>query len=170
MKTTDEVDWRLLRAIDRLHAVSNEDAFEVAFVALGSNVGDREAHLAAARAALAALPQSRLLAESSIEETEPLGDVPQGPYLNQMVALQTALAPRALLAALQTIERSEGRERTVRWGPRTLDLDIVDWRDASGSARTIAEPELTVPHPSKDARDFWTRERAELDTLLGAQT
>ena len=130
---------------------------DIAYVALGSNLGDRAAHLAAARRALGELPQSRVVGTSSVEETEPVGDVPQGPYLNQMVALETDLTPRALLAELQRIEREEGRVRTVRWGPRTLDLDIVLFE-----RQTVAEPDLAVPHPELPNRDFWRRELAEL--------
>ncbi len=133
---------------------------ERVYVALGSNVGDRAAHLAYARARLAALPRTRLLKESRIEETAPLGPVPQGPYLNQMVLLETDLAPAELLAHLHAIEAERGRERRVRWGPRTLDLDIVRFGD-----RTVREPGLTIPHPELPHRDFWQRELAELDAL-----
>jgi len=129
----------------------------LAYIALGSNLGDRDQFLARARLALAALPGSRVVAESSVEETAPVGDVPQGAYLNQMVALETALSPRELLAALQHIERNEGRVRTVRWGPRTLDLDIVRYDD-----KKIEEPDLVIPHPQISHRDWWQRELAEL--------
>jgi 2-amino-4-hydroxy-6-hydroxymethyldihydropteridine diphosphokinase len=131
---------------------------ERAYIALGSNLGDRQAHLAAARAALAALPRSRVLAASRLEETRPLGGMDQPPYLNQMLLLETALEPRALLAACQAIERSRGRVRTERWGPRTLDLDIVRYGD-----RQVAEPDLIIPHPGLSHRDFWQRELAELE-------
>jgi 2-amino-4-hydroxy-6-hydroxymethyldihydropteridine diphosphokinase len=130
---------------------------DLVYIALGSNVGDRAAHLAAARAALEALPQSRVISASSVEETEPLGTVPQGPYLNQMVAVETTLSPRVLLDALLTIERAEGRVRTERWGARTLDLDIVRF-----GSRRVDEPGLTVPHPQLPNRPFWQRELAEL--------
>lgn len=130
---------------------------DIAYIALGSNLGDRARHLARARDALAALPRTRLIAASSIEETQPLGDVPQGPYLNQMVSLDTELAPHELLDALQGIERAAGRERDVRWGPRTLDLDIVMF-----GAQQVEEPGLRVPHPELGRRDFWKRELAEL--------
>jgi len=133
-------------------------ARERAYIALGSNLGDRAGHLAAARAALAALPRTRLLAESAVEETAPLGDMDQPPYLNQMVLIETALQPRALLAACQAIERSRGRVRGERWGPRTLDLDIVRY-----GHRRIADPDLIIPHPGLSRRDFWTRELAELE-------
>ncbi|HEY7481949.1 MAG TPA: 2-amino-4-hydroxy-6-hydroxymethyldihydropteridine diphosphokinase [Gemmatimonadales bacterium] len=131
---------------------------ERAYIALGSNLGDRAGHLAAARAALAALPRSRLVAQSSVEETAPLGGMDQPPYLNQMVLLETALDPRALLAACQAIERSRGRVRGERWGARTLDLDIVRY-----GHRRIADPDLIIPHPGLPHRDFWTRELAELE-------
>jgi 2-amino-4-hydroxy-6-hydroxymethyldihydropteridine diphosphokinase len=131
---------------------------ERVFVALGSNVGDREAHLAHARARLAALPRTRLAATSSVEETEPLGPVPQGPYLNQMAVLETELAPIELLQHLHTIEGERGRIRSVRWGPRTLDLDIVRF-----GTRQIDDPGLTIPHPELHRRDFWLREIAELE-------
>lgn len=128
-----------------------------AFVALGSNVGDRHAHLAFARARLAQLPDTSLVAASAIEETAPLGPVPQADYLNQMVLLRTALRPRELLAHCAAIERSAGRERAVRWGPRTLDLDIVRYDEA-----VVTEPDLVVPHPEIPHRPFWQRELAEL--------
>jgi 2-amino-4-hydroxy-6-hydroxymethyldihydropteridine diphosphokinase len=130
---------------------------DIAYIALGSNLGDREDHLERARSALAALPGTRLLRASSVEETAPLGEVPQGPYLNQMVAIETELAPRELLDWLHEIERSAGRVRGVRWGPRTLDLDIVMF-----DRQTVNEPDLLVPHPQISNRGFWQRELAEL--------
>ena len=131
---------------------------ERAYIALGSNLGDREEHLAAARAALAALPATRWVAASAVEETQPLAGMDQPPYLNQMVLLETSLEPRALLAACQAIERSRGRVRTEHWGPRTLDLDIVRY-----GGRRIADPDLISPHPELPNRDFWIRELAELE-------
>lgn len=130
---------------------------DLVYLALGSNLGDRAAHLAFARERLAVLPGTTVVAASAIEETEPLGPVPQGPYLNQMVLLETSLAPRELLAQCTAIERAAGRERTVRWGPRTLDLDIVRYDELA-----IAEPDLVVPHPELPRRLFWQRELAEL--------
>ncbi|MBI1967275.1 MAG: 2-amino-4-hydroxy-6-hydroxymethyldihydropteridine diphosphokinase [Gemmatimonadetes bacterium] len=138
---------------------------ERVYVALGSNMGDREAHLAHARARLARLPETRLLAASGVEETAPLGPVPQGPYLNQMVLLETMLAPAELLAYCLAIEAERGRVRHVqleRWGPRTLDLDIVRWGE-----RTVREADLVIPHPELPSRDFWRREMAELEEFHG---
>lgn len=130
---------------------------EQAAIALGSNLGDRAAILARARDAVARLPRTRLLAASDVEETAPLGQVPQGPYLNQMLLVETALEPRELLDALLAIERGEGRVRRERWGPRTLDCDIVLY-----GSRTIEEPTLTVPHPELPNRGFWQQELAQL--------
>jgi 2-amino-4-hydroxy-6-hydroxymethyldihydropteridine diphosphokinase len=137
---------------------SGKSRREQVYVALGSNLGDREAHLRAAREALSSLPQTSLIAASAIEETAPLGGMQQPPYLNQMVLLETALEPRALLEALQAIEGQEGRRRTERWGARTLDLDIVRYGN-----RQVAERDLIIPHPELPNRDFWRRELAELD-------
>jgi 2-amino-4-hydroxy-6-hydroxymethyldihydropteridine diphosphokinase len=133
---------------------------EIAYIALGSNIGDRQLTLARARAAIANIRRTRVLAESVIEETEPLGPVPQGPYLNQMVAVETELAPRALFSALQQIERAAGRVRSLRWAPRTLDLDIV-----AIEGMEISDDILTVPHPELPNRDFWQRELDELRTV-----
>ena len=132
---------------------------ERAYVALGSNLGDRQAHLLAARRALAALPGTSIIAVSAVEETEPLGGMDQPAYLNQMVLLETELQPRALLHALQTIERLEGRRRGERWGSRTLDLDIVRFGD-----RQLNDEDLIIPHPELPNRDFWRRELAEIES------
>jgi 2-amino-4-hydroxy-6-hydroxymethyldihydropteridine diphosphokinase len=128
-----------------------------AFVAVGSNLGDRATYLRQGRRSLAALPETRLVAASSVEETAPIGPAGQAPYLNQMVLLRTALSPRDLLAACLAIERDAGRVRDVRWGPRTLDLDIVRYGD-----QTVNDPDLTLPHPELARRDFWQRELEEL--------
>jgi len=112
-----------------------------------------------ARQRLATLPHTKLSGESSIEETEPLGPRPQGNYLNQMVLLDTALTPRTLLDQCLLIEQAAGRERRVRWGPRTLDLDIVLYGDL-----VVNEPGLVIPHPELPNRDFWQREITELES------
>jgi 2-amino-4-hydroxy-6-hydroxymethyldihydropteridine diphosphokinase len=130
---------------------------DVAYIALGSNLGDRARQLAGARDAIAHLPGSRVVGESSIEETEPLGHLDQPSYLNQMLALETSLTPRELLAHLHAIEADAGRVRGERWASRTLDLDIVCYE-----AQTAREPGLEVPHPGLADRDFWRRELAEL--------
>jgi 2-amino-4-hydroxy-6-hydroxymethyldihydropteridine diphosphokinase len=130
---------------------------DVAYVALGSNLGDRHAHLRSARDRIRQLDRTRILAASAVEETSPLGPVPQGAYLNQMLALETELAPAELLDALHAIEQDAGRDRSVRWGPRTLDLDIVLF-----ARQQVCEPQLCVPHPELPNREFWARQLAEL--------
>jgi 2-amino-4-hydroxy-6-hydroxymethyldihydropteridine diphosphokinase len=131
-----------------------------AYVALGSNLGEREARLAAARRGLAALPFTRLLGASRVEETPPLGRPHDPAYLNQMVALETGLAPEALLDACLELERAAGRVRRERWAPRTLDLDLVRYGTVEST-----RPELTLPHPGLADRDFWRRELDELHRL-----
>ena len=133
----------------------------LAYIARGYSLGDRDQVRARARTALAALPRSRVVAESSVEETAPVSDVPQGAYLNQMVALETGLSPRELLAELQRIEKEAGRVRTIHWGPRTLDLDIVRF-----ARQTVNDTDLHVPHPELHNRPFWLRELAELESQL----
>jgi 2-amino-4-hydroxy-6-hydroxymethyldihydropteridine diphosphokinase len=136
---------------------------ERAYVALGSNLGDREAHLAHARQRLGQLPGTRVVAVSQVEETAPIGPVAQGAYLNQMVLIETTLGPDQLLEQCRTIESERGRVRRERWGPRTLDLDIVRY-----GARIVQEANLTIPHPELKNRDFWRREIAELEAMTHA--
>lgn len=127
-------------------------------VALGSNIGDRLRTLRYAYDAISALPGTRVVAASTVEETAPLGPQDQPAYLNQMLLVETGLEPRPLLDALLEIEKRAGRVRRQRWGPRTLDCDIVRW-----GKRTVNEPGLTIPHPELAHRDFWQRELQELD-------
>jgi 2-amino-4-hydroxy-6-hydroxymethyldihydropteridine diphosphokinase len=119
------------------------------YVGLGSNLGDREAFLVGARAALAAARGVSVVAASRIYQTEPVGP-PQGRYLNAALALETALAPHALLALLLALEQAAGRRRgTERNAPRTLDLDLLLYGDAC-----IETPELVLPHPRLHERAF----------------
>jgi 2-amino-4-hydroxy-6-hydroxymethyldihydropteridine diphosphokinase len=121
-----------------------------AYVALGSNLGDREAHLAAAIAELRARPGVRVTAVSKLYETAPVGPPPQGPYLNAALRLSTQLAPRALLACLLAIEAARGRQRSAaRWSARTLDLDLLFYGDL-----ILDEPGLCIPHPHLHERAF----------------
>lgn len=136
---------------------------ERAYIALGSNLGDRASYLAGARAAVATLPGTRLLAASRVEETAPFGSGAQGPYLNQMLLVATLLPPSALLRAVQAIERSLGRVRSRRWGARTIDLDIVRF-----GQRIVRSRELELPHPGLSCRDFWQRELAALASVVEA--
>jgi 2-amino-4-hydroxy-6-hydroxymethyldihydropteridine diphosphokinase len=140
-----------------------------AWIALGSNVGDRAAHLEHAFDAIARVPGVHRVRRSSIRETDPVGPPGQGPYLNAVAEVETTLAPRAVLAALLAIERERGRDRTqeVRFGPRTLDLDLLAWGGAvPGGPEAIDVPGLTVPHPRMHARAFVLEPLAELAPSL----
>ncbi|HEX9792573.1 MAG TPA: 2-amino-4-hydroxy-6-hydroxymethyldihydropteridine diphosphokinase [Planctomycetota bacterium] len=120
-----------------------------AFVALGSNLGDRRGHLRWALRELGRLPHVRVAAVSRLRETEPVGGPPQPHYLNGVVRLESALPPRSLLHQLQILERRRGRCRAEPDGPRTLDLDLL----LCGALRT-EDPELTLPHPRMESRRF----------------
>jgi 2-amino-4-hydroxy-6-hydroxymethyldihydropteridine diphosphokinase len=135
---------------------------DVAYVALGSNVGDRAAELTRAREAIARIHDTRIIRQSRVEETAPIGPVPQASYLNQMIAVETKLTPHELLAALQRIEEAAGRVRNERWGPRTLDLDIV-----MIEGQQLRDDRLTIPHPELANRDFWQRELSEVRNVDG---
>ena len=111
---------------------------------MGSNLGDRRAVLAAAVAAL-----DDVVAVSPVYETDPVGGPTQGPYLNIVVELETGCGARELLRAALALEVDAGRERRVRWGPRTLDVDVL-WVDGE----TVDEPDLRVPHPRMHERGF----------------
>jgi 2-amino-4-hydroxy-6-hydroxymethyldihydropteridine diphosphokinase len=124
-----------------------------AYVGVGANLGDREATI---RAAIETLPA--VVAVSKLRETDPVGVVDQPPFLNGAVALETELAPRDLLAVLLAVERKLGRERRERWGPRTIDLDLLLYGDEA-----IDEPGLTVPHPRLHERRFALEPLLDLD-------
>ena len=128
----------------------------VAYVGLGSNLGDREATI---RRAIAALPG--VLAVSELRETDPVGVTEQPAFLNGAAALDTQLSPREVLDTLLAIERQLGRERRERWGPRTIDLDLLLY-----GGETVDEPGLTVPHPRLHERRFALEPLADLDPEL----
>jgi len=140
------------------------DLHERVFIALGSNLGRREEHLARAIEAIGKIPLTRVLVASKVEETAPLGGKDQPPYLNQMIVAATGLDPSRFLKALHKIEEAAGRVRTERWASRTLDLDIVRF-----GTRRLRDADLIVPHPELPNRDFWLREIGELEMLLAAK-
>jgi len=129
----------------------------IGYIGLGSNLGDREGNLRDAIELMDAEPSITVRRVSSFIDTQPVGGPPQGSYLNAVAEVETALEPRELLDALQRIERSLGRVRTVRWGPRTIDLDIVLLGDA-----VVDEPGLEIPHPRMHEREFVLRPLCEL--------
>ena len=119
------------------------------YIALGSNLQNPLVQLRSAVRALAALPDSGLAGISPCYQSEAVGPGEQPQYLNAVARLETALPPLILLDALQEIENRHGRQRNVRWGARTLDLDILLY-----GCEVIEEPRLTVPHPSMFERNF----------------
>lgn len=132
-----------------------------AYVALGANLGDREGTIRLALALLESRPGVTVVRASTLRETEPWGPVPQTRYLNGVVALDTSLDPRSLLEALLGVERDLGRVRGERWGPRTIDLDLLLHGDAE-----LDEPGLELPHPRLHERAFVLEPLAELDPEL----
>jgi|SRR4249919_1740904 2-amino-4-hydroxy-6-hydroxymethyldihydropteridine diphosphokinase len=133
-----------------------------AFVGLGANLGDREGALRVALAALDATQGIEVVAVSTLRETDPVDYLDQPRFLNGAAALDTTLAPRELLDALLEVERSLGRTREgPRFGPRTIDLDLLLYGDES-----FDEPGLTVPHPRLHVRAFALEPLAELDPGL----
>jgi 2-amino-4-hydroxy-6-hydroxymethyldihydropteridine diphosphokinase len=136
--------------------------FVRAYIGLGSNLDDPEGQLRQALEALRQLPQSRLTAVSPFYRSRPMGPADQPDYVNAVAMLDTCLEPLALLDALQGIEQQQGRVRTgERWGPRTLDLDLLLY-----GAEVIAHPRLTVPHPGMKERLFVLRPLADLTPEL----
>jgi 2-amino-4-hydroxy-6-hydroxymethyldihydropteridine diphosphokinase len=133
----------------------------VAYVGLGANLGPREVTLQRAVDLLAQADGVDVLAVSQLRETQPVGVVDQPRFLNGAVEIETSLAPRELLGVLLGIERTLGRVREERWGPRTVDLDLLVY----GSER-VDEPGLRVPHPRLHERRFALEPLAELNSGL----
>lgn len=133
-----------------------------AYVGLGANLGEREEALRAAVAALDATEGVEVVAVSTLRETDPVDYLDQPRFLNGAVAIDTTLTPRELLDALLAVERSLGRTRDgPRFGPRTIDLDLLLYGDES-----FDEPGLTIPHPRLHERAFALEPLAELDPGL----
>ncbi len=130
----------------------------VAFVALGSNLGDRDAYLASALEALAETDGMLIEGVSSVYETDPVGPPPQGPYLNAVIRIRVEVSARALLERLLAIELAAGRVRgEERFAARRLDLDLLLFAD-----RCVEEPGLSIPHPRLHERAFVLTPLAEL--------
>lgn len=142
--------------------MTSDKAVARAYVGLGGNVGDARARLRAAFDALARIPSTRLLRKSRSYRTPPWGIADQPDFINAVAELETSLAPRELLEALLDIERANGRQRGAeRWGPRTLDLDLLTYGDLS-----CEEPGLNLPHPRIGERPFVLVPLAELAAEL----
>lgn len=139
----------------------------IAYLGLGSNMGIREEYLARAVAQLASHPGVKLTRTSSVYQTEPWGYTDQARFLNAVAEVYTALSPEELLDAARAVEAAAGRRREVRWGPRTLDVDILLYGPAAGGVEeiarhTVSTDELVIPHPRMWERAFVLVPLAEL--------
>lgn len=129
-----------------------------AYLGIGSNLGDRAAHLQGAVDGLAGAPGVEVVAVSPVYETAPVGGPEQPDYLNAVVALDTTLAPRELLVLAHRLEADADRVREEHWGPRTLDVDVLLVGDEE-----VDEPDLVIPHPRMTERAFVLVPLADLD-------
>ncbi|MCX5686766.1 MAG: 2-amino-4-hydroxy-6-hydroxymethyldihydropteridine diphosphokinase [Candidatus Omnitrophica bacterium] len=127
------------------------------YIGIGSNIGDRSKFIENAIGELKRTKEINYKRSSSIYETEPVSDIPQGKFLNGVLEIETGLAPKALFEALNKIEKKLGRVRNLKNAPRTVDLDILYYGD-----ETINEKELMVPHPKISEREFVLRGLREL--------
>lgn len=128
------------------------------YIGIGSNLGDRRSYIERAIRSIENNPCIRLRRASSIYETDPVGEVPQGRFLNGVLEIDTTLTPKALLKELNGIEESLGRKRAVKNGPRTIDLDILYYGE-----EVIDEDGLVIPHPRINEREFVLKGLRELD-------
>lgn len=137
---------------------SNQRVESQVFIALGSNLGDRELNLLRAVAEIGKIPGSRVTALSGFYTTEPVGQPDQPDFLNAVLRCETSLSPRQLLVELQRIETAIfGRVRTIHWGPRRIDLDILLF-----GSLTVEEQDLVIPHPRLHERRFVLQPLAEI--------
>jgi 2-amino-4-hydroxy-6-hydroxymethyldihydropteridine diphosphokinase len=134
---------------------------EVAYLGLGSNLGDRMSYLEAGARALAADPEITVLNSSSVYESAPAGYMDQGNFLNAALSVQTTRSAQALLETMSRVEDHFGRQRTIRWGPRTLDLDLLLFGN-----RVIESRQLQLPHPRLMDRCFVLQPLVELNPEL----
>ncbi len=121
----------------------------ICYIALGSNLGNREANIKKALNYLAGTKGIKIEKTSGIYETDAVGGPPQGKFLNAAIKIKTSLSPQALLKTLKKIEKVIGRRKSLRWGPREIDLDVLLY-----AGRIIKTKILTVPHPRMFERDF----------------
>jgi len=136
-------------------------AWMPAYIGIGSNMDDPQRQVRGAFQALASLPDSRLIARSRLYRTRPFGPVQQGDFINAVAGLLTQLLPGRLLDEMRALEVAQGRRREERWGPRTLDLDLLVFGD-----QTIKSESLEVPHPGIAERGFVLAPLADIAPTL----
>lgn len=130
----------------------------ICYIGIGSNLGDRRLYIDRAIESIKRSPDIRLRRISSIYETDPVGAVPQGKFLNGVLEIETALTPKALLKELNGIEEALGRKRALKDGPRTIDLDILYYGEEA-----IDDGGLVIPHPRINEREFVLKGLRELN-------
>ena len=146
---TFAIDWRGCTGNVLASWVSNTMLTTKVFLGLGSNLGDRDAHLNDAIESLRSTDSIKVTAQSSLLETEPVGNEKQGKFLNAVIEIETTLSPKQLMQTCLDIERQQGRVRGEKWGPRTIDIDILLFSD-----QLIQDEGLHVPHPEMQNRSF----------------
>ncbi|MCX7125078.1 MAG: 2-amino-4-hydroxy-6-hydroxymethyldihydropteridine diphosphokinase, partial [Gammaproteobacteria bacterium] len=129
----------------------------ISYIALGSNLNNPCRQLQMAILHIRIIPKTVITAKSSVHETKPIGPQDQPNFMNQVIAIETKLTPHELLYALQAIENKMGRVRTVQWGPRIIDCDILLFGD-----EVISTDDLTIPHPEMHHRDFVLKPLSEI--------
>ena len=129
----------------------------IVYVSIGSNIGDRDKYCQTAIEKVGQLPTTKLLKTSSLVETDPVGKTDQPQFINGVMKIETKLSPYELLKSLQKIENDLGRVRDEKWGPRTIDLDILLYDDLK-----IKDKDLTLPHPEINNRSFIVQALTEL--------
>ena len=149
--------WAPVRLPLKTVSVSVERGWHTAYIALGSNMGDREAYLNHAVESLSSLGGCRIEKVSGFIETPPYGVTDQADFLNGCLKMETLLYPRELLEEMNRIEKEAGRERIVHWGPRTLDLDLIFYDDL-----VVEEDDLCIPHVEMHKRKFVLEPLAEI--------
>ena len=159
----DDVQVRVVRTRDDAVADSPPPAPVRAVLALGANLGDAHATLHQAVLDLAGVEGLTVLESSPVVDSAPVGGPEQGRYLNAVLLVQTTLAPRALLHACQDVEAAHGRTRDVRWGPRTLDVDVVTVSRPDGRGLSLSTVDLDLPHPRAAGRRFVLQPWAVVD-------
>jgi dihydroneopterin aldolase/2-amino-4-hydroxy-6-hydroxymethyldihydropteridine diphosphokinase len=152
MKLEIRKPWApIMQSVDYV-SVEIERGWKKAYIAIGSNMGDKVEYLTNAVNALEADKKCRVTAVSPFYLTAPVGDVEQDDFLNGCIAIETLYTPYELLAVINKIEKSNGRERIIHWGPRTLDMDIVLYEGC-----VMSEERLTIPHKEMVVREFVLR-------------
>lgn len=147
---------------DKIQDVQMHRDWHEVYLSVGSNMGDREAYIRQALELLQSKPHTKVCKASALIETKAYGGVEQGDFLNGAILVKTLLSPRGLLETLHEIEQAAGRERTIRWGPRTLDLDILFYDELVYEDAGHRHDGLVIPHVDLQNRYFVLKPLSEI--------